>query len=136
MGGAGRAVRDVALPGAVARVRWETSPVGRFEVISCMRSSSWPMLAAVVLTPPKGAPAGNAVPCVLVVGAAGCGGGTAGDSDSGAGVTGADGVVARGSGRNASQNMKSTSNTAAAAIIPVSRRSTMRAICEDPRPRR
>jgi hypothetical protein len=37
---------------------------------------------------------------------------------------------------NASQKMKRTMSTMAAAIIPVSRRSTMRAICEDSSSRR
>src|SRR5206468_13122009 len=39
-------------------------------------------------------------------------------------------------GRNRPHTMNRTINTAAAVIIPESRRSTMRAICEHPMPRR
>jgi len=55
----------------------------------------------------------------------------AGVSDSDIGTGGAGWSVTRGAGRNASQKMMSRISTAATAIIPVRRRSTMRAICED-----
>src|SRR6266480_7327414 len=86
-------------------------------------------------------PAGTAVPCVVVDGCGivwGCGGGAGGalatDEST---VRGPESVTTgRDLGRNRSHTMNRTINTAAAVIIPVSRRSTMRAICEDRRARR